>query len=177
MSEDKKIAAELVERDAKRAAEFLENLDMPIQLATSADKSSWPDGDGDDMLAPITIGVRDRLTKHEARKSAALWCEVRQRYPKATFVINLLGFGEDPRGIHEIPEAARFVRWWARYAKMDDPQEVEQYLAKQVDAARFEAWGGGSAAEADVGLLASCGVYGDRLRAHVLRGQAPVKAN
>jgi hypothetical protein len=176
MPENKKIAAELVERDAKKAIEFLNKLDMPVQIAP-ADTSDWPAGDGEGMLAPITIGTRDHLTKREARKNAALWRKARRRYPKATFIINMLGFNEDPRGIHEVPEAARFVRWWARYAGMDDPREVEQYLADQVDAARFEAWNGSTAAEANVGLLASCGVYGATAKAHVLRGQSPIKAN
>lgn len=176
MPEDRKIAAALVEQEAKKAVEFLTKLDMPIQIAP-ADRSNWPDGDGEGMLAPITIGTRGRLTKREARETAALWCEARRRYPKATFVINLLGFDEDPRRICDIAEAARYVRWWARFAKMDDPGEVEQYLSDQIDATRFEAWGGGTAAEANIGLLASCGVYGDKMKAHVLRGQSPIKAN
>jgi hypothetical protein len=169
MPEDEKIAAELVEQEAKKIVKFLDKLDMPVQIAF-ADTSDWPDGDGEGMLAPITIGTRGHLTKWEARKNAALWREARRRYPKATFMINLLGFDEDPRGIHEVPEAVRFVKWWARYAGMDDEQEVEQYLVDQVDAAR-------RAAEANVGLLAACGVYGDEVKAHVLRGQSPIKAN
>ena len=176
MPEDKRIAAELVERDAKKAIESLIKLDMPVQIAP-ADRSNWPDGDGTGMLAPITIGTRGRLTRREARETAALWREARRRYPKATFIINMLGFDEDPRQIHEVPEAARYVRWWARFAKMNDEKTVEQYLVDQADAACFEAWGGSTAAEANVGLLASCGVFGNEAKAHVLRGQSPVRAN
>ena len=170
MPEDRKIAAELVERDAKKAIESLTKLDMPVQIAP-ADRSNWPDGDGEGMLAPITIGARGRSTKREARKNAALWREARRRYPKATFMINMLGFDEDPRGIHEVLEAARYVRWWACFAGMDDPQTVEQYLVEQ------GAWGGAAAAEDNVGLLAKCGVYGDQVKAHALCGQSPVRAN
>jgi hypothetical protein len=167
MPESKKIAAELVEQEAKRAVEFLEKLNIPVQIA-SADTSGWPEGDGEGMLAPITIGTRGHLTKHKARKNAAMWREARQRYPKATLLIHMLGFDEDPRQICEVPEAVRFVRWWARYAGMDDGQEAERYIADAVD----------DSATRNVAFLAACGVYGDELKARALRNMpSPIKAN
>jgi len=56
-----------------------------------------PEGDGDGMLVPLTIGMRGNLGKDAARKGAAMWRAVTNRYPKAIFMICLLGYDEDPR--------------------------------------------------------------------------------
>jgi hypothetical protein len=174
--EDKKIADDLVAQELEQiVVEGMRGLGIPSQFGFE-DQSDWPDGDGERMYVPITIGVRGDLTKHAARKSAATWREVRRRYPKAMLVINLLGFNEDPREIWSIAEAAKFVRWWARYSGMADMDEVERYVTEAANTP-FTTFNGQSTAEYNITFLAGCGVYGEEIRAHVLRNQSPIKAN
>jgi hypothetical protein len=58
-------------------------------------------GDGEGMLFPVNIGARGSLSKAEARRGAAMWQEATKRYPKACFIIALLGYNEDPREVWE----------------------------------------------------------------------------
>src|SRR5262245_5878357 len=102
-----------------------------------------PEGSFDVCL--FAIGSRDDLSKQEARCSAKLWCETVQRAPKAVFVLHLAGFDDDPREIWEFADAARYVRWWARYAGMGDVDVADRLLAS------------GSS----LSFLAACGVFGE----------------
>jgi hypothetical protein len=84
-------------------------------------------------------------------------------------MIMLLGFDEDPREIWDIPEAARYVRWWARFSGMNDLATAERYAldAPEVGVASLNIQ---SIAGSNVGLLAACGVFGDEMKATALRG-------
>jgi hypothetical protein len=79
-------------------------------------------------------------------------------------MINLAGYDQDPREIWDISEAARYVRWWARFAGMDDLKTTEHYIldAPREDVAAF-----------NVGFLTGCGLFGDGMKAHVLRDHKP----
>ena len=107
MSEDKKIAREMVSRPFvlvfhryeflwKRAPWIVAKI-IHISLERTA--------------LMITIGQRGALTKHNAREMAAAWREAVRRYPKAQLCISMLGYNEDPREIWQIEDAARYVRW------------------------------------------------------------------
>jgi hypothetical protein len=46
--------------------------------------------------------------------------DVTTRHPKAYFVINLIGFDDDPRELWEFRDVRLYVRWWARLCSLDD---------------------------------------------------------
>jgi len=106
-----------------------------------------------DRLQRFGIGSRDNLSKQEARRAAKAWREAVQLAPKAIFVLHLAGFDEDPREIWEIVEAARYVRWWARYAGMDDIETDPEASAE-----------GDRENSMSLGFLAACGVFGEEMR-------------
>jgi hypothetical protein len=172
MTEDKKIAAEMVARDAGRLGRDMRDVNPATEFLSFERQSEWPDTDGEGVMMPITIGVRGMLTKREARHCAALWREAVRRYPKAYHAIHLLGFDEDPREIWDIPEAARYVRWFARFAGMDDIKAAERYVLASPDA-KLASLNDHSVAESNVGFLAACGVYGDEMKAYTLRNHKP----
>jgi hypothetical protein len=94
------------------------------------DLSGCPDGDGEGMLIPVTVGARGSLSKAEARRAAIMWREAISRYPKAYFMICLLGYNHDPREIWEFSDARRYMRWWARFAGMNDPAIADHWLGR-----------------------------------------------
>lgn len=164
MTEDKKIADEMVRRDMRRFARSVRDI-MPVEAVSFEDQSAWPGGDGDGALMPVTVGVRGRLTRRDAKSCAAMWCEVRRRYPRGIPVIQMLGFDEDPREIGDIPEAARYVRWWARFAGMNSIEAAERYVLDAADAdIKLESLNGASPAAYNIGILAACGVFGEEVR-------------
>ena len=104
----------------------------------------------------VAIGTRDQLTKEAARDNAAIWREATQRSPKAAFNIYLLGYDEDSRDLWELPEAARYVRWWARFAGMDDPTTASHFLDPE-----------------GMTVLAACGAFGEEFQREALAAQKP----
>jgi hypothetical protein len=171
MSEDPKRAKQMVDeeiRDVMRRSQQVAGSGNVAAICYQ-DMSDWPDGDGDGILIPVVIGVRGNLTKKEAQQCAAMWHEVTRHYPKAGFQISLLGYNEDPREIWEISEAARYVRWWARFAGMNDPEVANRYL------------GTGSPMFGDMpelagiamGFLAGCGAFGEAAKQMALRNCRP----
>jgi hypothetical protein len=172
MTEDKKIAAKLVEQEIKQVAGDMKKLEVPADVISFENLSNWPAGDGEGSFMPITIGVRGKLTKREARHAAMMWREVTRRYPKGIFMINLLGYNEDPREIWNIPEAARYVRWWARFADMNDLKTAERYVLDAPDIG-VTSLNIKSIAESNVAFLAACGVFGDEMKTSVLRNHKP----
>jgi len=67
------------------------------QLLSFDDRSKWPGSDGEGYMIPFQIGFRGVLTKHEARRTARMWRERIERYPKACFVVTITGYENDPR--------------------------------------------------------------------------------
>jgi hypothetical protein len=82
------------------------------------------------------------------------------------------GYNEDPREIWDIPEAARYVRWWAHFAGMNDPGIVERYVLDAPDD-RLAMLNDNPMAAMNIALLAACGVFGDEMKAIVLRNLKP----
>ena len=124
MTEDKTAARKLVEADIKETARWLlHETGVPTECVVAEHgilPADLPAGDGTGLFIPITIGTRDNLTKAEAHSSAALWRNVKQRYPKAEVYAHLVGYDQDPRELYEFPEVRRFMRWWARAAGLDE---------------------------------------------------------
>jgi hypothetical protein len=153
------LGAELYDEIAQIADFFAPPFGGTASFVCSEDMSDWPtDTDGEGMMCPVSIGTRDKLTEQAARENADLWREAVRRYPKAMFQINLLGFDQDPREIWEIEDAARYVRWWARYAGMDDFETADRWIG--VSSAMGDTSG--------LGFLAVCGVFGDEAKRIVL---------
>ena len=128
-----------------------------------------PDGDGERQFVTVHIGARGSLSKGQARIAGKVWREAVQRHPKAMFVLVLNGYAEDPREIWEIPEAARYVRWWAMYAGMDDPESADRFLGPS------SAIGQSAVTYATAGFrfLCGCGVFGDEVERHALARITP----
>jgi len=170
-------AREAVERDARGIVRGMRGLPIPTQFI-GADESEWPAGDGDRMMAPFTMGTRDALTKGEARFAAKFWRKFTARYPKAIFMLTILGYDADPRELHEFPEVCRYVRWWARFAGMDDPVVADRWVGTgegRLDPPLSpEDYPGPTAG---VGFLAGCGVFGEAMRQEALRNVRPTRSN
>ena len=66
------------------------------------------------------IGDRADLSEPRAITAGKAWRRALQHYPDTSFDFSLSGYDDDPREIWQIPEAVRFVQWWARYAGVDD---------------------------------------------------------
>jgi len=138
----------------------------PQAVLCDGDFSGWPDSDGDGMFIHIVIGLRGDLSKAEARRRAAMWREATNRYPKAGFIISLAGYDEDPREIWEFDDARRYVRWWARFAGMDDLKTADPWLG-------LTSAIGASGNYAGMGFLAACGVFGEAARQMSSRRHVP----
>jgi hypothetical protein len=137
----------------------------PQALFCDGDFSGWPDSDGAGMFIQIVIGLRGDLSKAEARRCAAMWRKATNRYPKAGFIISLAGYDEDPREIWEFGDARRYVRWWARFAGMDDLNTADRWLG-------LTSAIGASGNCAGMVLFAACGVFGEAACQMSLRGHA-----
>jgi hypothetical protein len=181
MSEDKKAAQKMAVDDLRATVKAVRDLGVPQELFSYEHgiPKDLPAGDGDGMIAPFIIGERGRLTKTAARKAGAMFRDMSARYPKAIFYLNLLGYDQDPREIWEVVDAARFVRWFARAAGLNDMATAEQIFGPgsptwEAGAAMGEAIGKdkGSICGA-IGFLAACGVFGDELKQHALRQLKP----
>jgi hypothetical protein len=90
------------------------------------DSAWWPERDAQGIA--FAIGLRGELGKAEARNAAKAWREVTNRYPKGVFILNIPGYDDDPRELWEFPDVCRFVRWWARFAGMDDPETADRWI-------------------------------------------------
>jgi hypothetical protein len=113
--------------------------------------------DTGDFIVAFAIGRRDDLSKTAAKTAVRHWRELRQKYPKARIILHMPGYGEDPREIWEFPDAARYVRWWARFAGIG----------------RFETLIDGPVHRKSVAFLALCGVFGEALRVAMLPPSTP----
>jgi hypothetical protein len=63
---------------------------------------------------------------------------------------------EDSRELWELPEAARYVRWWARFAGIDDPTTASHFLDPE-----------------GMTVLAACGAFGEEFQREALAAQKP----
>jgi hypothetical protein len=175
LDDDKIIARKLVQADLQKvlARARESGTDSQVVAFDANGMEVMPPGDGDRMLIPLHIGARGSPWKPRARVAAEVWRKITRRYPKGAFVVALLGYDQDPREIWEIPEAARYVRWWAQYAGMGDLETADGWL------------GAGSAigqsdlphSTAGMGFLAACGVFGGEIKRQVLAGSPPTVAH
>jgi hypothetical protein len=172
MGEDKKHARDLVEREARAVGKIPRETFGPANVDTVSfeDLSSWPAGDGDGTLIPSSAHAisspkmkRARMPQCGARRHGA----TRERCLTSVCSAS----ASDPREIWEFPEVVRYIRWWTRFAGMDDPATADLFLGrgnlKGLDPDSDE----GKWAMAGFGLLAACGVFGDEIARQVLAAQ------
>src|SRR6476469_5341981 len=105
-------------------------------------------------MVAMEIGDRNDLSKQAAQTAAKAWRVALRTYPHALFDWARSGYGDAPREIWEIPEAARFVCWWAKYAGMDDYKAACRVF--------------GADPFMCVCCLAACGVFGEEVRRRVI---------
>ena len=132
-----------------------------------------PDG-SEELFIPINIGLRHKLTKDAAKTCAAMWLEATKRYPKAFYVISIVGYDEDPRELWEFEEVRRYIRWFARFAGLNELETADRWLGsgqgRRENPVPEEYLGG-------VALFAACGVFGEALRQEALRNRKATVAN
>jgi hypothetical protein len=154
--EDRKTATRMVEHDLTRM-----NIELARVGAQRFDPNNPPENtNGTNVLFNFLIGRRDCLTKAAARHGGEEWCKIFRRYPKAKAIPHMAGFDEDPRQIWEIVEAARYVRWWARYAGIIRPEDPFAVIVPEC-----------------VGFLTACAVFGEELRQGALANTNPTTRN
>jgi hypothetical protein len=175
MTDDRNAARRAAKEELRENVRFMRANGIPAELVFydrggTCDLSGCPDSDGEGMFIPITIGSRGNLSKAEARRAAAMWRQATNRYPRACFMISLLGYNRDPREVWEFRDARRYVRWWARFAGMNDPATADHWFGagSAVGQTMPAPWGTGG-----MGFLAACGVFGEELRQAALRGHQP----
>jgi hypothetical protein len=180
MADDPKAARETVEIDIRLAAQGLRESNLPTQFVSfeDPDRSKWPEGDGDRTLIPVTIGIRSDLSKAAAAHCAAMWQEVTARYPKAFFLLNILGYDTDPRELWEFPEVRRYVRRWARLTGLNDLETANRWIGScegrvesPLSPERYPIATGGP------GFVAACGVFGEAIRQQALQQHKATVAN
>jgi hypothetical protein len=158
--EDRDLARKMALADRTATEEWVQQNNYAQLVGYNLDgglEGNVPGDDGDGLFAGVTIGERGWLSKREARASAEAWRKLAQRYPKGLFVITMHGYDQDPRNIWEVPEAARYVRWWARYAGVDNIGEAYRFFGPNSKAAALGPVGNG------LGFLAACGVFGEEI--------------
>jgi hypothetical protein len=125
-----------------------EGLDTFCRLP--ADRDAYPRPEGLEVFLH-TMCHYDALSESEAKRAGEQWRECARRYPHAALALHADG---DKR-IAADEAFARYVRWWAHHARMDDPATAWRILGP----------GSPSWQRADFDLLAliMLGVFGDEL--------------
>jgi hypothetical protein len=179
MSEDKKLAEKMAIEDFRNTVSFGRELGIPQEVFSyeRGIPKDLPPGDGEGMMIPFIIGMRGRLSKGEARKGAAMWRDAIVRYPKAIFYLTMLGYDQDPREIWEIVDAARYVRWFAKYSELNDMETALRWFgpgSATMEAATVPGAGPGLKVVAGtLGFLAGCGVFGEEFKRQALSAVKP----
>jgi hypothetical protein len=100
----------------------------------------------------VHIGARGKLSRRDAKHAAALWRRLQREAPQAHFKVAIAGYDEDRRAIWEIPEAAAYIRAWARLVGITSPEEAEK---------AFRPGDNDYERGATIGLLDLCCVFSD----------------
>ncbi len=107
-------------------------------------------------LIAFNMGSRDDLSDMAAKKAADGWRKLMTRIEAVRgIVVFLAGWDHDPRALGDIPEAADYVRRWARFASITLPSTMALVTA-------------GKLQPDTLGLLAACGVFGEDIRRDVI---------
>jgi hypothetical protein len=141
---------------------------VPLRF-TDGKLRGGPPGDGTGMMFPVMIGARGHLSKQQARHAGKLWRAATQQYPKAYFFLDFPGYGEDKRPPWELAEVRRYIRWWARYAGMDDLDTADRFVGTRSTLAHAINY-------FDLRFLLLCGVFGEKLRQQAEIGILPTYA-
>jgi hypothetical protein len=155
--DDPAIARQHVINDARRSARMLRKLGIPSKAFTFADPMPVLEDGGEGALVNLVIGERGNLTVAEARAAGDKYREIVRRAPRVSVYLCMLGYDDDPRELPHIPEAARYVRRFAKFAGIND----------------FEAALLGPIGEMGAALLGACGAFGEDVRRQIEVPSAP----
>jgi hypothetical protein len=167
-------ARKAVEKEVRDTVKFVRKNRGQMVGYDDGGLADVPPGDGEGALIRFAIGARDQLTKTYAKTAGTAWLEATRRYPKAVFMINLLGYDDDPREIWEFTEARRYVRRWARFAGLDDLETADRWLGS--GEGRLDEPITDPRVSAGAAFLGACGVFGEEFRQEVLRKSKPPTA-
>jgi len=109
----------------------------------------------------FTIGSRNDLTPGMCEKAAAAWRTVTAENPKATFVLNVVGYDDDPRELWEFPDVCAYIQQWAKLVGLDDIDEADKWIGScegRLSPIKDLTEPNGLA------VLAACGVFGEEMR-------------
>jgi hypothetical protein len=73
---------------------------------------------GESVFAHLVVGLRGSLTRAEAHRAAVAFRTLAAK-PNITIAIAVAGYDLDDRELADIPEAAEYLRRWARFAGVD----------------------------------------------------------
>jgi hypothetical protein len=183
MNDDPKAARAAVEADicgmAREFRKFQEQtgVDITPMSFENSDRSKWPEGPGEGIMIPIAIGMRGKLDKADAADCAAMWREVTARYSKAYFVLQFLGYDQDPRELWEFPDVRRYVRIWARLTGLNDLETANKWIGTGEGRLTEPLAPDCEPVVLGVSFLAACGVFGEALRQEVLLQHKATVAN
>src|SRR5262245_55571889 len=156
-SDDKALAAKMVEEDFRESLKSMRAMGARQDVAYcegGAPPADLPPGDGEGLFIPFVLGSRGKLTKQEARAGARMWREASARYPKAHFHLVLLG------EVWEFSDVTRYVRWWARFAGLDDLDTALRFFGPSSPT--------GQPDPIALFFLGACGVFGEGFKQQVL---------
>jgi hypothetical protein len=143
-----------------READFVSGR-LPTARMIGEDENDWPDGDGGGMGASFTIRTRGDLTYLAAKHAGSNWRKITARYPKATFILNVMGYDDDPRELWEFEEVCRYVQWRAEIVALDSLEAADFWVGSCGGRLDQELDG---AAASGLGVLCACGVFGEEMR-------------
>lgn len=143
MSEDKKIADELVGKDIERSARLMREIEekaravhgpaaKPFKFMTPDEMAkATPEGD---TAVWFTIGERGKLTRYYAKTAGKIWKQLMSKFPRggppsAAIALHFLGYDEDPRELWEIEEVRKYVQRFAHFAGIDDAADHDEWLS------------------------------------------------
>jgi hypothetical protein len=115
-------------------------------------RSGYAMGDKQPDSVLAIIGEKGHLSQQDAEVGAALWKQIRRDAPGAHFIFTIHGYDEDPRALWEIPEAAEYIRTWAKLVGLDDLEEAERAFGSRYDPQTGDT----------LGLLDLCLVFDDK---------------
>jgi hypothetical protein len=133
---------------------------MSEHTLTPIDTIDDCDAGGFDVVH-FVMGERGELTPSTCREHALAWKRLRAANPKAIFLLMVMGYDDDPRELWEFPEVREYVQSWAGLVGLDDYDAAVAVFSARPIAQGYAPEAVHEVIVNTVGLLNSCGVFGD----------------
>jgi hypothetical protein len=122
MTTDKRALDDL-ERNVLDMARLLNKHGQQLTIGTPEAIAAGP-RDEEPAMIFMTIGLRGELNQEHAQAAAAALPKMRTTYPNAVIYMVVAGYDDDPREVHEIPEAREFFIAVANAARLYGSADV-----------------------------------------------------